>query len=167
MPPTSTASAALLDIEATLQDTIILGEHVTTELESQTETLSRAYIETTQTVADARQAICVVRAMRSTPYAAWCWLVSWWTWLWTASATCDGGAPLVEPSAPLVDAGTTSPPLSSHAVDGPIPAHVEAQLARLRAQANAFGEQLDRHLGVLDNLEARADEGTEWMRRMA
>jgi hypothetical protein len=87
--------------------------------------------------------------------------------LWTASATCDGDAPLVEPSAPRANAGTTSPPLSSHAGDGPLPAHVEAQLARLRTQANAFGEQLDRHLGVLDNLEARADEGTEWMRRMA
>lgn len=153
-------------IESTLADTVHLGEAMLTEFAQQTETLEAAHTKTTAIVHEAHEALHVVRAMRSTPYAMWRWCVGLWTWLagWltvakkadreptTAGMHATSGNTLLPKSVAIEDTDAThATPL--------LPSHVEYQLHTLHAQANALGEALDKHLYLLDQLDAGVAKG--------
>lgn len=151
-------------IESTLTDTVRLGEAMLTEFAQQSETFERAQQHTTGVVREAQEALHVVRAMQSTPYALWRWCVGWWAWLCghtdaATKTTSDTYLPLqkeMELEGTGRDTGGNT-----------LPPHVEQQIHMLHQQAHAMGHALDKHLHLLDVLDGQVEEGVERLDRVS
>ena len=154
----------LRDIESTLTDTVRLGEAMLTKFAQQSETFERAQHHTTGVVREAQEALHVVRAMQSTPYALWRWCVGWWAWLFgqtdvATNTTPDTSLPLQKETVPE---GT-----GRDAAGNTVPLHVERQIRMLHQQAHAMGHALDQHLHLLDVMDAQTEEGGRRLDRVS
>ena len=148
----------LFAIDSSLQDSIALGEALCEELSKQSEQLDHTQAKTDEIVADAKSALHLVRAMRSTPYAMWKWCIDTWFWISNFIWTSILPEPYLDTTVHKKAAQSishlhqmdTEPILDSD--DKP---NLISQVQRLKAISDAIGNRLDHQLQSLDHLDLK------------